>query len=237
MNQATPEEITAHLMALADPVRAEHALRYFKTAPGQYGHGDKFIGLTVPVVRRAVKHYADAPLETAITLLQSEYHEIRLFALLLLVARYTKGDAAEQDKIYRFYLRHTRYINNWDLVDSSAPYIVGAHLLDGDTSILYQLAASRSLWERRIAIMASGWFIRAGRFDDTLRLAELLLHDPEDLIHKATGWMLREIGKRDHAAETAFLKTHQRSMPRTMLRYAIEKFSPAERRKYLDGKA
>ncbi len=237
MKPGTPADITAHLMALADPVRAEHALRYFKTAPGQYGHGDKFIGLTVPVVRRAVKHFAGASTETACALLKSEYHEIRLFALLLLVARYTKCEAAEQDKIYRFYLRHTRYINNWDLVDTSAPYIVGAHLLGGDTSILYKLAASRSLWERRIAIMASGWFIRTGKFDDTLRLAELLLHDPEDLIHKASGWMLREIGKRDKAAATAFLKQHQHSMPRTMLRYAIERYSPTERKRYLEGRA
>jgi 3-methyladenine DNA glycosylase AlkD len=237
MSLPTPAEIAAHLHALADPVRAEHALRYFKTAPGEYGHGDKFIGLTVPVVRRAVKHYAAAPVQTAIELLKSEYHEIRLFALILLVAKYSKGDAAERGKIYRLYLKHTRYINNWDLVDTSAPYIVGAHLHGGDTAILYKLAASRSLWERRIAILATLWFIRDGEFEDALNIAELMLQDPEDLIHKATGWMLREIGKRDKATLTAFLKQHQRSMPRTMLRYAIERFSPAERKRYLDGKA
>ncbi len=234
---ATPDEITAHLLALADPVRAAHAQRYFKTAPGEYGHGDKFIGLTVPIVRQAVKKYAAATPQTAAKLLQSEFHEIRLFALLLLVARFAKADEPEREKIFRIYLRHTRHINNWDLVDSSAPYIVGGYLSDKDKSLLYQLARSESLWQRRIAIMASGWFIRAGRFDDTLRLAEQLLHDPEDLIHKAVGWMLREIGKRDKATATAFLKKNQRSMPRTMLRYAIERFSPAERKKYLDGKA
>ncbi len=233
----TSDEITAHLLALADPERAEHSQRYFKTAPGQYGHGDKFIGLTVPVVRRAVKHFADAPAETAIRLLKSEYHEIRLFALLLLVARYTRGDDAEREKIYRLYLKHTRHINNWDLVDSSAPYIVGAHLYGNDTAILYQLASSKSLWERRIAILATFWFIREGEYQDALNIGELMLQDPHDLIHKATGWMLREIGKRDKAAATAFLKAHQRSMPRTMLRYAIERYSPAERKKYLEGKA
>ncbi len=233
----TADEITAHLLALADPVRAERVQHYFKTAPGQYGHGDKFIGLTVPVVRHAVKHFADAPAETAIQLLKSEYHEIRLFALLLLVARYTRGDDAEHEKIYRLYLKHTRHINNWDLVDSSAPYIVGAYLYGNDTAIIYQLAKSKSLWERRIAILATFWFIREGEFADALNIGELMLQDPHDLIHKATGWMLREIGKRDKAAATAFLKKHQRSMPRTMLRYAIERYSPAERKKYLEGKA
>ncbi|HEY5994111.1 MAG TPA: DNA alkylation repair protein [Gallionellaceae bacterium] len=233
----TPQEITDHLRSLADPERAELVARYFKTAPGEYGHGDKFLGLAVPVVRKAVKQYAAASLATAEKLLQSEYHEIRLFALLLLVARHAKADAAEQDEVYRFYLNNTRYINNWDLVDSSAPYIVGAYLLDRDKSILYELAASPSLWERRIAVLSTFWFIREGRFDDSLRIAELLLNDREDLIHKAVGWMLREVGKRDLAVEEKFLKAHCRSMPRTMLRYAIEKFGEPERKKYLSGRA
>lgn len=233
----TPDEITAHLHSLADPVRAQHAVRYFKAEPGGYGYGDRFLGLTVPVVRQAVKKYADATLVTAAKLLKSEYHEIRLFALLLLVSRFDKGNDAEREKIYRLYLKHTRYINNWDLIDSSAPSIVGGYLLDRDRGILDQLARSDSLWERRIAIMATAWFIRAGQYDDTLRIAALLLDDPEDLIHKAAGWMLREIGKRDKATEAAFLKAHCRTMPRTMLRYAIEKFGPAERQRYLRGTA
>lgn len=233
----TPEEITAHLYSLADPVRAQHGVRYFKAEPGGYGYGDKFLGLTVPVVRQAVKKYAGATLDTAAKLLKSEYHEIRLFALLLLVRRFAKGDEAERGKIYRLYLRHMRHINNWDLIDSSAPSIVGGYLHDRDCGTLDRLARSDSLWERRIAIMATAWFIRAGQYDATLRIAAQLLDDPEDLIHKAAGWMLREIGKRDKTTETAFLKAHCRTMPRTMLRYAIEKFGPAERQRYLRGNA
>lgn len=226
-------EISAHLHRLSDPVRAQQAQRYFKSGPGEYGAGDNFLGIPVPIVRETVSQYRHATLDTAGKLLKSEYHEIRLFALLLLVARYSRAGAAEREKIYRLYLKHTRYINNWDLVDSSAPYIVGRHLLHKDRSILYELARSESLWERRIAIMASSWFIREGQFDDTLRLTEMLLHDPEELIHKAAGWMLREIGKRNHAAEAAFLTAHRGEMPRTMLRYAVERFDEGERKRYL----
>ena len=233
----TPGEIIAHLHSRADPERARHALRYFKAEPGGYGHGDKFLGLRVPVVREAVKQFSGASLGTVAELLGSEYHEIRLFALLSLVAQFEKGNADGQEKIYRLYLRHTRYINNWDLVDSSAPTIVGGWLYNKDKGTLYTLAQSESLWERRIAVMATFWFIRDGQFDDSLGIAALLLGDPEDLIHKATGWMLREIGKRDKAAETAFLKAYCRTMPRTMLRYAIERFNPEERQAYLGGKA
>lgn len=232
----TPGEITAHLKHLSDPVRAQHAVRYFKAEPGGYGQGDRFLGLTVPVVRQAVKQYADATLNTAVKLLKSEYHEIRLFALLLLVARFNKADTGEREKIHRLYLEHTRHINNWDLVDTSAPTLVGGYLYDKDRRILRQLARSKSLWERRIAVLATFWFIREGQFDDSLLIATCLLDDPEDLIHKALGWMLREIGKRDQAVETTFLKAYYRDMPRTMLRYAIERFSPEERKKYLAGK-
>jgi len=212
-------------------------MRYFKTAAGEYGHGDKFLGIRVPVIRRAVRQYKDASLTTAESLLKSEYHEIRLFALLQLVSRYAQGSAEEQDRIYQNYLNNTRYINNWDLVDSSAPHIVGAYLDDKDKSMLYQLAESGSLWDRRIAVMATFYFIGNNKFDDALRIAELLLNDREDLIHKAVGWMLREVGKRDLATEVAFLKAHYKMMPRTMLRYAIEKFSEPARQKYLKGKA
>ncbi len=230
------QEITDHLHGLADSDRARHALVYFKAGKGGYGEGDKFLGIRVPVIRMAVRQYKDASISTATKLLHSEFHEIRLFALLLLVSRYAKGDDAEQDKIYRLYLDNTRYINNWDLVDSSAPYIVGAYLHDRDKSILYELARSGSLWERRIAILATFRFIRERQFDDALHIATHLLNDPGELIHKAVGWMLREIGKRDKATEVAFLKHHYHGMPRTMLRYAIEKFSDAERQRYLTGK-
>ena len=212
-------------------------MRYFKTAPGEYGHGDRFLGIRVPAIRQAVRKYADAPLDTAAELLQSEFHEIRLFALLLLVRRFTKGEPAEQARIYRLYLKHRRHINNWDLIDSSAPYIIGGYLHDKNKRILHEWAGSDSLWERRIAVMATFWFIRDGQFDDALRIAAQLQNDEQDLIHKAVGWMLREIGKRDKATEAAFLKAHYKNMPRTMLRYAIERFGPEEKEKYLSGKA
>jgi 3-methyladenine DNA glycosylase AlkD len=228
-------EITAHLHSLADPVRAARSQRYFKTGPGEYGAGDKFLGIRVPAVRDALRRYRTASVDTAGKLLKSPHHEIRLFALLLLVERYNKGSDAERECIYTLYFKLTRHINNWDLVDSSAPCIVGRHLLDRDRTILYDFARSQSLWERRIAIMATAWFIRQGQFHDTLRLAEMLLNDPEDLIHKATGWMLREIGKRDHAAQVAFLDAHHSDMPRTMLRYALERFEEEERKRYLAG--
>ena len=227
------QEILDHLHSLADNERAQLSMRFFKTAAGEYGAGDKFLGIPVPVIRLAVKKFSDATLGTAQKLLKSEFHEIRLFALLLLVSRYTKGDAAERGEIYQLYLDNTRYINNWDLVDSSAPYIVGAYLHDQDKSILYELAKSKSLWERRIAVLATFWFIRDQQFDDALRIAALLRNDPEDLIHKAVGWMLREIGKRNLDAEVGFLDEHYRHMPRTMLRYAIEKFCEPLRQKYL----
>jgi len=227
--------ITNYLRRLADPEIAEHSQRFFKTGEGQYGYGDKFLGIRVPVLRKAVKKYRDTPLSVSESLLTSEYHEIRLFALLLLVDRFTCADEKEQGGIYRTYLAHTRYVNNWDLVDSSSPYIVGAYLEQRDRAVLYELSQSACLWERRIAILATFHFIRQGDFDDTLQLAAQLLGDKEDLIHKAIGWMLREVGNRDLLAETEFLKKHYRCMPRTMLRYAIEKFSPEERRRFLRG--
>ncbi len=229
----TLQEITNHLLSLADSERAARSAGYFKTGPGEYGNGDKFLGIRAPVIRQAVRQYRDASPSTAAKLLKSEYHEIRLFALLLLVSHFKHANAAGQEKIYHLYLANTRHINNWDLVDSSAPYIVGAYLQDKDRSILYQLSASPSLWERRIAVMSTFWFIRDGQFDYSLRIAEQLLTDPEDLIHKAVGWMLREIGNRNKATEVTFLKTNHRHMPRTMLRYAIEKFGEKERRRYL----
>ena len=228
-------EITSHLQQLADEKIAEHSQRFFKTAKGEYGYGDVFLGIRVPVIRQAVRKYRTAPTGTAKRLLKSRYHEVRLFALLLLVYKFSKGDEKEQKEIFDLYLAHTRYINNWDLVDSSAHQIVGGWLEGRKKDILYELAESDSLWERRIAIIATYRFIRNDRFTETLRISRRLLADREDLIHKAVGWMLREVGNRDRNKETVFLKTHYRKMPRTMLRYAIEKYSKAERQKYLKG--
>ena len=229
------QEINQNLLSLADPDIAEHSLRFFKTAPGEYGFGDRFLGIRVPVIRQQVKRYQNASLTTSSRLLKSDYHEIRLFALLLLVIQFSKADEKRQDKIYDIYLANTRHINNWDLVDSSAHKIVGAYLEDKDRAILQSLSQSSSLWERRIAIIATFHFIRINQFDDTLKIAEQLLHDQEDLIHKAVGWMLREIGKREKSIEISFLKKHYKTMPRTMLRYSIEKFSREERNNFLYG--
>jgi 3-methyladenine DNA glycosylase AlkD len=232
---ATSQEIAGYLERKADSHKAELASRFFKTAEGQYGYGDRFLGISVPAVRQVVKKYRNASINVAKKLLKSEYHEVRLFALLLLVERFSQGSAREREEIYHTYLAHTPYVNNWDLVDSSAYHIVGAYLENHDTSVLDDLARSDSLWERRIAIIATFHFIRKSRFGEALRIAEQLLGDREDLIHKAVGWMLREVGKRDLNAEENFLKTHYRSMPRTMLRYAIEKFNREQRLKYLQG--
>ena len=229
------QEINQNLLSLADPDIAEHSLRFFKTAPGEYGFGDRFLGIRVPVIRQQVKRYRNTSLTTSSRLLKSDYHEIRLFALLLLVLQFSKADEKRQGKIYDIYLANTRYINNWDLVDSSAHKIVGAYLEDKDRAILQSLSQSSSLWERRIAIIATFHFIRINQFDDTLKIAEQLLHDQEDLIHKAVGWMLREIGKREKSIEISFLKKHYKTMPRTMLRYSIEKFSREERNNFLYG--
>jgi len=230
------QEIKNYLYGLANAEIAEHSQRFFKTAEGEYGFGDKFLGIRVPDIRNAVKKFKTTPLNVAANLLKSEYHEIRLFALLLLVYRFSKSNADEQEKIYHIYLKNTKYVNNWDLVDSSAHYIIGAFLENKDRSVLYDLLKSNSLWERRIAIMSTFYFIKNNQFDDALHISEKLLRDKEDLVHKAVGWMLREIGNRDLNIEITFLKIHYKIMPRTMLRYAIEKFSKEDRQKYLKGK-
>ena len=232
----TVTAIRARLRRHADPRIADSSRRFFKTGPGEYGHGDRFLGIRVPTLRKVARELRAAPVGTTLALLKSPLHEERALALLILVNRYERGTAAEQKRIYEQYLTHVRkHVNNWDLVDSSAPYIVGAHLLERDRGSLVELARSPNLWERRVAIVATFWFIRRGSFDDTLAIAELLLDDREDLIHKATGWMLREVGNRDRAAAERFLRRHCLSMPRTMLRYAIEKLPPRTRRRYLTG--
>lgn len=233
----TAQEISRLLKSLADPVRAEHSGRYFKTGPGEYGEGDRFLGIRVPDIRAQVKKCEAVSLENIQVLLMSALHEERLFALLLLVRKFAKGDEKEKAAIYNLYLKNTHRINNWDLVDSSASYIVGGYLEPRDRQILYKLAKSASVWERRIAVIATFQFIANNQFDDSLKLAKLLLNDEEDLIQKAVGWMLREIGKRDMAVEKVYLQARYKKMPRTMLRYAIEKFPEQERKKYLLGEA
>jgi len=223
------QEIRKH----ADPAQAKNLMRFFKTGPGEYGEGDRFLGLTVPLQRAIARRHRDLPAADAEKLLASGVHEDRLIALMILIGLYDRGDDAARDAVVRIYLSNTARVNNWDLVDLSAPRLLGRHLADRDRGPLYRLARSRSLWERRIAIIATQAFIRMGDLDTTFAIAEVLLRDDQDLIHKAVGWMLREAGKKDRAAEERFLDRHAAAMPRTMLRYAIEKLPENKRSAYL----
>ena len=225
------------LYALADPIDAKFLQGFFKTGPGQYGAGDKFLGLRVPDMRRLVREYPDLEDSQALEMLTSPWHEERLLALLFLVRSYRRGDTSVRAKLHRAYIANTRYINNWDLVDASAHYIVGQHLEARNIRLLERLARSDDIWERRIAIVSTFHFIRLGEFRPTLKIAGLLVDDSHDLIHKAVGWMLREVGKRDRRVLDAFLRKHYRTMPRTMLRYAIERHPQALRKRYLAGTA
>ena len=231
----TLAEIRAELQALADPVRATHSLRFFKTGPGQYGEGDRFLGLTVPQMRTLARKYRALEDDVTLELLASPWHEERLVALLLLVDAYKRGDGKRRRKIHRAYLANARWINNWDLVDSSAEHIVAPHLDADEIALLERLARSTNIWERRIAIVSTFHFIKRKEFRPTLAIATMLRDDSHDLIHKAVGWMLREVGKRHRPTLDAFLKKHYRKMPRTMLRYAIERHPEAVRKKYLAG--
>jgi 3-methyladenine DNA glycosylase AlkD len=231
------DELRAKLHAAATPEGAAGAARYFKTGAGQYGEGDKFLGLTAPFLRQLARGAEALKPADLRKLLTSEWHEERTLALLILVRQFERGDEATRERIYDLYLRHTRHINNWDLVDCSAPQIVGGHLAGRSRKPLRQLAKSSSLWERRIAIVATWFLIRRGEFDDTVAVAEMLLDDREDLIHKATGWMLREVGKRDRAVLERFLDRNAARMPRTALRYALEKFPDATRRRYMTARS
>ena len=224
----------AHLQCIGNPADAQFLQGFFRTGPGEYGEGDRFLGIRVPVLRRLLPQLDGLPDAELDALLHAAWHEARLLALLALVRRYGRGTSAEQQRIYRLYLQRTERINNWDLVDSSAPYIVGAHLAERSRAPLHRLARSRSLWERRIAIVATAWFIRQGETSETLAIAARLLHDDHDLIHKAVGWMLREAWKRD-GRTGEFVAAHCRTMPPTMLRYAIERQPAAERQRYLRG--
>ena len=236
MNAMNVGLIRKRIRALAQPGDAAILQRFFKTGPGEYGEGDLFVGIKVPKVRALVKEFWTADEPTVRQLLASAIHEERFLALMILVRQFERGLDTDRARIFRLYLASTDRINNWDLVDCSAPNIVGGYLWDKDRLPLYRLVASESLWERRIAMLATFAFIRKQEFKDALAIAARLLHDREDLIHKAVGWMLREIGKRDTAALELFLEPRATVMPRTMLRYAIERFPEAKRQQYLRAK-
>ena len=235
MSDSRVEALKKHLRELSDESVARQSQRFFKTGKGEYGEGDVFLGIRVPVLRKMAKDCRDISIREAVQLLKSQFHEERQLSLFMLVMMFQKATQEDKKKIFDRYLKHTACINSWDLVDSSAEHIVGAYLKERDKQPIYQLAASRDLWERRIAILSTFHYIKRNDFTDALRISEIMIKDPEDLIHKAVGWMLREIGKRDMKTEERFLKRHYRVMPRTMLRYAIEKFPEAMRKAYLKG--
>nr|WP_315463541.1 DNA alkylation repair protein [uncultured Rhodoferax sp.] len=223
------------LFALADAGKAATAARYFQSGPGQYGEGDRFLGIRVPDIRTTARQFNTLTLDDCAALLQSPYNEVRLLALDVMVRRFTKGKADVQTAVYDCFMQHRDRVNHWNLVDGSAPYISGPYLLKRDRCILWDLARSPVLWDRRIAVLSTFAFIRAGDLDDALTLYTQLLTDPQDLMHKACGWMLREVGKRDEARLLAFLQAHYGALPRTTLRYAIEKFPPGHRQALLRG--
>jgi len=235
LNPLKAQEVQKRLQKLANAEHAAVSQRFFKTGPGEYGEGDIFIGVRVPVLRKLAGECQNLPVSQCKILLRSPIHEERLLAILILIRIFQKGRDEVKKSIYELYLKSTEFINNWDLVDTSAEHIVGAYLTDRSKRPLYRLARSNNLWQRRIAIMATFRFIKGHEFSETLRISEMLIEDRHDLIHKATGWMLREIGKRDLKTEETFLKAHYKKMPRTMLRYAIEKFPENKRQRYLKG--
>ena len=215
--------------------KAKISAWFFKTGKGEYGEDDVFIGLTMPEMREVAKEYRETSLTDLNKLIKSKEHEFRLVALIILVSKYEKGDKKIKKEVFDFFIKNIKYVNNWDLVDGFAPYIPGPYLLDKKRDILYKLAKSKSLWDRRIAIVSTLHFIRNNDFKDTVKISEILLGDKEDLIHKASGWMLREMGKKDVKVLEKFLDKHCKSMPRTMLRYSIEKFDDKKRKHYLNA--
>lgn len=230
-----PNSLQLEFRKLENASVAEHSSRFFKTGVGQYGEGDKFLGIRVPIIRAFAKKNSHLSLREIVRLLKSSYHEERLFALILMVNLFAKAKDEARDQIYTSYLENTEYVNGWDLVDSSAHQIVGGYLFDKKRDVLKKLCSSKSLWERRISIISTYHFIKKEQYSDTLKIAKALLNDEEDLVHKAVGWMLREVGNRNRQVEEDFLRDHYKLMPRTMLRYAIEKFDNGERKKYLAG--
>lgn len=229
--------ILNELLSMANPEKATFLQRFFKTGPGQYAEGDVFLGLIVPLTRSIAKANIQTPLAELQLLIQSEYHEARLCALLIVVEQFKKAQEPERKILYDFYLKNARRINNWDLVDVTCPHVVGAYLLDKDRSRLYELVASDNLWEQRIAMVSTLTLIRNREFTDTFALAERLLTHKHDLMHKAMGWMLREVGKKNREELTAFLERHATTLPRTSLRYAIEHYPEAERQYFLKKKS
>ena len=228
------DDLIKDLLKKKNPERAKHSLRFFKTGPGEYGEGDKFLGITTPVERQiAKKHFKNIALKEIGELLKNEFHDFRMTALFILILKNKKAEEEIRKEYFDFYLKNTKYINNWDLVDVTCRDIIGNYLLTRDRSILYRLAESKNLWEKRIAIISTFVFIRNNDLKDSLKIAEVLLYDEHDLIHKAVGWTLREVGKKDQKAEEDFLMRHYKTMPRTALRYAIEKFSKTKRDFYL----
>lgn len=229
-------DLITELRKYEDPQKSEFAKRFFKTGKGEYAEGDQFFGLTTPQMLEVVKKFREMPTAEIKKLIKSPIHEARMSSLQLLKWKFQKGDEKTKTDIYNFYLTNTKYINNWDLVDVTAPLIIGEYLKDKSRVILCKLAKSTLLWDKRISIISTYSFIRVKDYRDTLKVSEILLNDKHDLIHKAVGWMLREVGKRDLDSEETFLKKHYKTMPRTMLRYAIEKFPEEKRKSYLLGK-
>jgi len=230
----TLQQLKKETKRMADSKRAKLFRGFFKTGKGEYGEGDIFYGITVPESRRIAEKYKNLEFSEYQKIFKSKVHEERLIAVLILVHNFENGSQKNRKRIYDFYLKSARYINNWDLVDLSAHKILGAYLSGKTKTILYELAKSKNIWERRIAIIATAWFIKNKEFADTLKISETLLKDEHDLIHKAVGWMLREVGKRNIKTEEKFLKKHYKKMPRTMLRYAIERFPEKKRKFYLN---
>jgi len=233
MTKLTLSQLKKELKNLANPKQAKILQRFFKTRPGEYGEGDIFLGIKVPVQRQVARKYIHLNFENIKSLLKSRVHEHRLVAILILVSKYKEAEEQEKKTIFNFYLKNYQGINNWDLVDISAPNIVGDYLLNKNKDVLYKLAKSKNLWQKRIAIISTFTFIKNNKFNDTLKISKLLLNDDHDLIHKAVGWMLRELGKRDQKIEEEFLKKYIKKMPRIMLRYAIERFEEKKRKFYL----
>lgn len=227
------KNIREDLEKMSDKEYAARLQKYFKAGKGEYGQGDKFLGIRVPILRKLTKKYSNLSTSQVFEIIKSPFHEERLFSVFVLVGLFKKANDEDRKKIYSQYLKNTRFINNWDLVDASAGRIVGAYLFTRDKKKIYALAKSKNLWKRRIAIMSTSYFIANNEFTDTMKIAEMLLNDKEDLIHKAVGWLLREVGKKDLELEESFLKKHYANMPRTMLRSAIEKFPIEKRKSYL----